>query len=69
MTTRDLLENWIYSKNRNKVNGREIARELARENWTEFGEAVIKRALNNSNCVSYQQFRANCKFYDSVKKV
>lgn len=57
---------WIYSKHYYDKCGEdekmERAKEQARENWEEFGEEVIKKALNHSGCVSYQSFRQIAKY-------
>ena len=59
---------WILSKNKNKLNAEDLSREICRSNWDEFGEKVIKRALNHSACTSYQSFRQLCKHYKDETK-
>lgn len=64
MNTGDMFLKWVIIQNGYKFDdivSRGIAKKYCRKMWNEYGEKIIKRALNDMAYKSIPQFEAICK--------
>lgn len=69
MTTAKLFLKWViqqYSYVNDDIIAHGMAKSYCRKKWNEYGEKIIKRALNDMACKSIPQFEAICKHLNST---